>query len=339
MTTALEEAQQELARTPLRWLVTGAAGFIGSALVEALLGLEQEVVALDNFATGKRENLHDALEASGADSRGLQFIEGDVCDLEVCKPACREIDIVLHQAALGSVPRSLEDPYASHDANVNGFLRLALAARDAGVRRVVFASSSSVYGDRIDLPQREHSTGAPLSPYAATKRIDETYAGVLGRCFGQDFIGLRYFNVFGRRQDPNGAYAAVIPKWIARLKSGQPCEVNGDGTQTRDFCYVDNAVQANLLAATAGAQAAGRVFNVGCGDRTSLLELFDTLRRLVAESVPEAGEAQPLHVAARAGDLQNSQADISLIREHLGYQPTHRVAEGLKETVAWFLSD
>ncbi len=240
----------ELREAPQRWLVTGAAGFIGSALVEQLLRLGQEVVGIDNLVTGRRENLDDVRRGVGAEAAArFDFIEADIRDLEACRRAARGVHLCLHQAALGSVPRSVEDPLASHQANVNGFIHVLLAARDAGVRRVVYASSSSVYGDHPALPKVEDAIGAPLSPYAATKRVDEIYAGVWQRAYGLELIGLRYFNVFGRRQDPDGPYAAVIPRWIKRLAAGEPCVIYGDGSQSRDFCYVDNAVQANLLAA------------------------------------------------------------------------------------------
>jgi UDP-N-acetylglucosamine 4-epimerase len=323
----------------LRWLITGAAGFIGSALVEKLLRLGQEVVGLDSFATGRRENLEDVQRAvGGAAASRLDFIEGDIRDLDTCRRAAQGAHVCLHQAALGSVPRSLEDPLSSHQANVDGFMHVLLAAREAGLRRVVFASSSSVYGDHPAMPKVEDQIGQPLSPYAATKRVDEIYAGVWQRAYGLELIGLRYFNVFGRRQDPDGQYAAVIPRWIARLAAGERCVIFGDGSQSRDFCYVDNAVQANILAATTPERSAtGHIYNVGCGDRTTLLELHRLLRERVALRRPAAERAAPEHAAPRAGDVPHSQASIDKARNMLRYEPTHAVAEGLTETVAWFL--
>ncbi len=323
------ELCRELEAAPRRWLVTGVAGFIGSALAEKLLGLGQHVVGLDSFVTGKRANLDDVRSAVGPDAaRRFDFIEGDLRDLEACRRAARGVDVCLHQAALGSVPRSLEDPLSSHQSNVDGFVHLLLAAREAGIRRVVYASSSSVYGDHPALPK----------PYAATKRVDEIYAGVWQRAYGLELVGLRYFNVFGRRQDPDGPYAAVIPRWIARLAAGERCVIFGDGSQSRDFCYVDNAVQANLLAGTAPADTAtGHIYNVGCAGRTSLVELHDMLRDRVAKQRPVAARAEPEHTQPRAGDVPHSQASIDKARKILQYEPTHEIAEGLTETVDWFL--
>jgi UDP-N-acetylglucosamine 4-epimerase len=329
-----------LPSSPRRWLVTGAAGFIGSNLVEALLALGQEVVGLDDLSTGHRANLDDVAARVGpAAAARLRFLEGDVADPAACAAACAGVEFVLHQAALGSVPRSLAAPLASHRANVDGFLALALAARDAGVRRFVYASSSSVYGDHPALPKREDAIGRPLSPYAATKRIDELYAGVVERCYGLPTIGLRYFNVYGRRQDPAGAYAAVIPRWIARLARGEACEIFGDGSQSRDFTYVDDAIQANLLAATApGDGVTDAVYNVGAGARTTLRELHDRLRGEVARHRPAAAALAPVHLAARPGDVPHSLADVGKIASALGYAPTHAVADGLPATVDWFLA-
>ncbi|RMH36854.1 MAG: SDR family oxidoreductase [Deltaproteobacteria bacterium] len=341
MTTAPTPAdariRDALAAHPRRWLVTGAAGFIGSHLAERLLALGQHVVGTDNFATGHRDNVDAVREAAGAAADRYDFREADVRDPDACRAMCDGVDIVLHQAALGSVPRSVEDPVATHEANVDGFLHLLIAARDAGVERFVYASSSAVYGDEPALPKVEDRIGAPLSPYAATKRFDELYAAVFQSLYGIECIGLRYFNVFGPRQDPNGPYAAVIPRWIARLAAGQPCEVYGDGSQTRDFCHVDNAVQANLLAALAPADATGRVYNVACGERTSLLELFAALRDAVAEVRADVRAAEPVFADPRPGDIPHSLADISLARERLGYEPAVRVRDGLAATARWFL--
>jgi UDP-N-acetylglucosamine 4-epimerase len=333
---------QELCRTleaePRRWLVTGAAGFIGSALVEKLLALGQHVVGLDSFITGHRHNLDDVRAVVGDQAmRRFQLVEGDIRDLETCRRAMGEVDLVLHQAALGSVPRSIEDPIASHQCNVDGTVNVFCAAHGAGVRRVVYASSSSVYGDHPGLPKIEDAIGRPLSPYAATKRIDEVYADVWQRSFGLEVVGLRYFNVYGRRQDPQGPYAAVIPRWIAALAAGAPCVIFGDGSQSRDFCYVDNAVQANLLAATGPASATAEVYNVGLEGRTDLVQLFRMLRDRVAAFHPHAAATEPEFAAPRPGDVQHSQASVDKIRQQLGYQPTHGIEQGLTETVAWFV--
>lgn len=318
-----------------RWLVTGAAGFIGSHLVEQLLKAGQRVVGLDNFITGKQANLDDAVAKAGqgAASR-FTFIKGDITSLETCHQACAGVDFVLHQAALGSVPRSLADPLASHRNNVDGFINMLVAARDAKVKRFVYASSSSVYGDDPTLPKVESRTGRLLSPYAATKHVNEMYASVFQKSYGLETVGLRYFNVFGPRQDPNGPYAAVIPKWMALLFSGQPCELNGDGTTSRDFCFVLNAVQANLRGALAqGSDVSDTVYNVAVGDKTSLTQLYGFIRERVAKTRPEIRDLPPKHQPFRAGDIKDSQADISRARERLGYSPTHTVAQGLELTV------
>jgi UDP-N-acetylglucosamine 4-epimerase len=336
--TRYAEVCAELVATPRRWLVTGAAGFIGSALVEQLLSLGQHVLGFDNFATGKRENLADVRAAVGAQAAlRFDFIEGDLCDLDACRQAVRGMDVVLHQAALGSVPRSIENPIASHLSNVDGFLDILVAAHEMGVKRVVYASSSSVYGDHPALPKVEDVIGAPLSPYAATKRIDEVYAGVWQRTYGLEMVGLRYFNVYGRRQDPDGPYAAVIPRWIARLAAGKRCVIFGDGSSSRDFCYVDNAVQANILAGVAPASATGEVYNVGCAGRTDLVELHRLLRERVALRRPAAAALEPEHAAPRPGDVVHSQASIDKARDLLGYAPTHEIAAGLDATVPWFV--
>lgn len=336
--TRYEEVCGALSARPRRWLVTGAAGFIGSALVEKLLALGQQVVGLDSFITGHQRNLDDVRAVVGDEAaRRFHFIEGDIRDLETCRRALGEVDLVLHQAALGSVPRSIEDPIASHQANVDGFVNLLRAAHGAGVARLVYASSSSVYGDHPGLPKVEDAIGQPLSPYAATKRIDEIYGAVWQRSFGLEVIGLRYFNVYGRRQDPDGPYAAVIPRWIAALAAGNPCVIFGDGSQSRDFCYVDNAVQANILAAAAPADASGEVYNVGLEGRVDLVQLFRMLRDRVAAFRPHAATAEPEFAPPRPGDVRHSQASIAKIRQRLGYVATHGIEQGLTETVAWFL--
>lgn len=330
-------ARQELAAFPRTWLVTGAAGFIGSSLVEALLQLGHRVVGLDNFATGHQANVDDVLSRVGDARSRFGFIEGDIRDSRACAAACAGVDFVLHQAALGSVPRSIKDPVTSTHVNVDGFLNVLVAARDAGARRVVYASSSSVYGDRRELPQRESNTGRPLSPYAATKATNELFADVFQRSYGLEVVGLRYFNVFGRRQDPNGPYAAVIPRWVHALLAGEPCHIFGDGETSRDFCYVDNAVQANLLAAAAAPpDATSAAYNIACGEATTLNTLFCLIRDGLARYRPAVADAQPVYQDFRPGDVPRSLADIGAARASLGYEPTHRIAEGLAETLAWY---
>ncbi len=335
-----DAACSELVNEPKRWLVTGVAGFIGSALLERLLDLGQTVVGLDNFATGHQRNLDDVLAIHPDARLQFQFIEGDIRDLATCRAAAADCDYVLHQAALGSVPRSIKDPLASHAANVDGFLNVAVAAREVGVRRVVYASSSSVYGDHPALPKTEDRIGRALSPYAVTKRVDELYAQVFADTYDQSLVGLRYFNVFGRRQDPDGPYAAVIPRWIDALIAGRPCVIFGDGSNSRDFCYIDNVVQANLLAAVTPATKAhpvGGVFNVGCNGKTDLLQLYALIRDALAKDFPEVAKAEPTHEAPRAGDVAHSQASIEKIEAALGYRWTHDIADGMAETVAWFV--
>lgn len=334
------QVRREIAAHCSTWLVTGVAGFIGSHLLEQLLLLGQRVVGLDNFSTGYRANLEDVRARIPAPSwRGFQFVEGDVADLATCTRACQGVEVVLHQAALGSVPRSVLDPITTHRANADGFLNLLVAARDAGVRRFVYASSSSVYGDEPTLPKAESRIGRPLSPYAVSKLVDELYADVFARQYGFSSIGLRYFNVFGRRQDPDGAYAAVIPAWIAALLAGQAVYVNGDGETTRDFAHVDNAVQANLLAACAPDDAAsGNVYNVACGERITLNELFIHLRSALSAHRQELAGAEPVYREFRAGDIRHSLANIGKARDRLGYEPAMRVKDGLAEAIAWYVA-
>ena len=319
------------------WLVTGAAGFIGSNLVEALLGLGQHVVGLDNFATGHRRNLHEVEKLVGPETWSrFRFIEGDIREIDDCRTACAGVRHVLHQAALGSVPRSIEDPLATHAANATGFINMLVAARDAGVASFTYAASSSTYGDEPSLPKVEDRIGHALSPYAATKLFDEIYAEVFARCYGFKSIGLRYFNVFGRRQDPEGAYAAVIPQWIATMIRGESVYINGDGETTRDFCHVANAVQANLLAALATDEHRDLVYNVAVGQRTSLNQLFEGLvRQLSAENVRYDKAA--IHREFRAGDVRHSLADINRAATHLDYAPTHTLIQGLGEAMPWYL--
>ena len=322
----------------LAWLVTGSAGFIGSQLVEQLLRLGQQVVGLDNFATGHRANLEEVERAVGPQAwRGHRFIEASIVDPAACREACRGVDIVLHQAALGSVPRSIADPVPTHQTNVTGFVNMLVAARDAKAHRFVYASSSSIYGDDATLPKVEGITGEPLSPYAASKQANEMYADVFARCYGMQTVGLRYFNVFGPRQDPEGAYAAVIPRWIRAILTGEPVEVNGDGETSRDFCYIANVVQANLLAAlTEEPRALNKVYNIAVGENTSLNRLLEILRTLLAAQ-GHAAQFKPVYRPFRAGDVRHSLADISLAREGLGYAPTHTLASGLREALPWYV--
>jgi UDP-N-acetylglucosamine 4-epimerase len=341
MAAAFDALRTQLRAGPRTWLVTGAAGFIGSNLVEALLQLDQRVIGLDNFATGHHRNLAQ-VQVSVGQERWVRFsfVDGDICDLATCHTVCRGVDYVLHQAALGSVPRSLEDPLATHAANNTGFLNMLVAARDARVKRFVYAASSSTYGDHPGLPKVEDVIGKPLSPYAVTKLVNELYADVFGRCYGMESIGLRYFNIFGRRQDPNGAYAAVVPKWVASMIHNEPVYINGDGETSRDFCYIDNVIQANLLAATSQhAEAANQVYNVAVGDRTTLNQLFESIRALLAPRYPHLANFKPVYRDFRAGDVRHSLADISKARTRLGYEPTHRIDKGLTEAMDWYVHD
>jgi len=335
--TRFDEVCEELVNEPRRWLVTGVAGFIGSALLEKLLDLGQTVVGVDSFITGHKKNIDDVLSINPDERLQFQFIEGDLRDPEVAARACKDVDIILHQAALGSVPRSVKDPLATHQHNVDAFLNVLWAAKESGAKRVVYASSSSVYGDHPGLPKYEDRIGKPLSPYAVTKRVDEIYAQVFQDSYAMQLIGLRYFNVFGRRQDPNGVYAAVIPRWIAALLDKRPVVIFGDGSNSRDFCYVDNIVQANLLAGTApDPDVTGTVYNCGCNGRTDLKELFKMIRDDLAKDVPELADVEPVFEAPRAGDIAHSQAAIDKISAALGYVPTHQIADGMTETVNWF---
>ena len=335
---AMSAIVTQLRARPLRWLVTGSAGFIGSHLVEALLRLGQEVVSVDNFETGHRNNLEEVHRAVGDGPwRRHEFLQADIVDPDACRRACRAVDIVLHQAALGSVPRSISDPLRTHAANATGFLNMLVAARDAGAGRFVYAASSSTYGDSPELPKVEDRIGRPLSPYAVTKYVDEIYADVFARCYGTAAIGLRYFNVFGARQDPEGAYAAVIPRWVEAMLAGRPIVIYGDGATTRDFCYVANVVQANLLAATRSDPAAlGEVYNIAVGGRTSLNALFATLSGLVGERHPGLVVPEPVYEGFRPGDVRHSQADIGKARRLLGYDPTYELGSGLREALPWY---
>lgn len=323
-----------------RWLVTGAAGFIGSHLVESLLLAGCRVTGLDNLSTGHLHNLETVRKNCGEEAwKRFRWLQGDVTKQRDCQAGCAEADVVLHQAALGSVPRSILHPEATNAANVGGFVNMLTAARDAGIRRVVYASSSSVYGDSPILPKREEHTGNPLSPYALSKWVNEEYAAVFSRCYDMQCVGLRYFNVFGPRQDPNGAYAAVIPVWFAALTRGEPLQINGDGETSRDFCYVANVVQANVRAAlTTNPSAVNRAFNVACGERTTLKQLASGIATAISRVRPDLAREPQLHFRDfRAGDIQHSLADISAATEHLGYKPTHRISEGLELTARFFV--
>ncbi len=324
---------EQLKKQPKTWLVTGGAGFIGSHLVSKLLQLGQRTLVLDNFATGHKKNIEQVLAEVGDDKKSLlSLIEGDIRDFQTCLDAVQGVDVVLHQAALGSVPRSIKDPLTTHAVNVDGFIHMLRAAQESGVRRFVYASSSSVYGDSPLLPKKEHHIGELLSPYAVTKRTNELYAKVFHHTYAMQTIGLRYFNVFGPRQDPNGAYAAVIPRWVSLLLAQTPAVINGDGLTTRDFCFVDNVVQANLLAAcTENTAAFGQVFNIAVGEQISLNELYAEIARLL-----DRQEVQPQYGDPRHGDIRHSLADISPARNLIGYAPTHRVFEGLGLAMTWY---
>ena len=319
------------------WLVTGAAGFIGSNLLEVLLRAGQEVVGLDNFSTGHRRNLEELERILPADQwANFRMVEGDIRDRETCASVVKGVDYVLHQAALGSVPRSIDDPLTSHDANVSGFLNMLDAARQANVQRFIYAASSSTYGDSPELPKREERIGQPLSPYAVTKLVNELYAAVYARAYGLKATGLRYFNVFGPRQDPNGAYAAVIPKWVRAMIGDQPVTINGDGLTTRDFCYVSNAVQANIRAALAPDEAQGEVYNVAVGGRTSLLDLFAMIRDGLSQHQVHYSR-EPVLGPFRRGDVRDSQASIEKAERLLGYAPTHDVERGLSDALPLYI--
>lgn len=332
--------KEKLSKTSHRWLVTGAAGFIGSHLVETLLSLNQRVIGLDNFSTGHRHNLTQVKKhLSESQWQQFSFIEGDIRDIETCRNSVSEIDYVLHQAALGSVPRSIENPIATNESNVDGFLNMLISSSKANVKRFVYAASSSTYGDHLDLPKVEDKIGKPLSPYAVTKYVNELYADVFSRTYGIECIGLRYFNVFGPRQDPQGAYAAVIPKWFEAMLSLSPCYINGDGETSRDFSYIANTVQANILAATTtNEKAVNQVFNVAFGARTTLNELHAFIRSLVQEKIPKTSINLPVYRDYRDGDVRHSLANITKATSRLDYVPSHGVKQGLIETADWFFS-
>jgi UDP-N-acetylglucosamine 4-epimerase len=336
MSTRYQEVIANLRAQPRRWLVTGCAGFIGSNILETLLLMGQKVVGLDNFSTGHQYNLDEVKKTVSADQWArFTLVTGDIRDLEICRKVVQDVDYVLHQAALGSVPRSLQDPLTTNDVNINGFLNMLVAARDAEVQSFVYAASSSTYGDEEALPKVEERIGRPLSPYAVTKYVNELYADVFARSYGFGSIGLRYFNVFGKRQDPNGAYAAVIPKWVAAMIRGEDVVVNGDGETSRDFCFVENAVQANILAALAQPEGVNQVYNVAVNARTSLNELFQYLAKALGNNGIEY-DKQPVYSDFRAGDVRHSQADISKAKKLLGYEPMHNIVQGIEVSMPWY---
>ena len=342
--TRYEQLQEHLKDNQSTWLVTGVAGFIGSNLLEKLLILNQKVVGLDSFDTGYQHNvdqaIQDANDITGKDlSNNFKFINGDIKKLSDCKLACDGVDYVLHQAALGSVPRSIEDPIATNEANINGFVNMLVASRDAKVKRFVYAASSSSYGDNPDLPKVEHMTGNPLSPYAVTKIVNELYANVFAKNYDFKTIGLRYFNIFGKRQDPDGAYAAVIPKWVAAILNKEDVYINGDGETSRDFCYIDNTVQMNLLAATTdNEEATNQVYNVALNDRTSLTKLHQMIEERLIERVEGLEKKKPIYREFRSGDVRHSQASIDKAQKLLDYQPKYRISEGMTDAIDWYVN-
>lgn len=338
-TNVYDQLKKRLTASPATWLITGVAGFIGSNLLEHLLKLDQRIVGLDNFATGYQHNL-DEVQASVTTEQWsrFSFIKGDICNLADCHHACANVDYVLHQAALGSVPRSIENPLGTSATNITGFLNMLVAGRDAKVKRFVYAASSSTYGDHPALPKVEANIGKPLSPYAVTKYVNELYADVFAKTYGFKTIGLRYFNVFGQRQNPNGAYAAVIPKWTASLLVGDPVLINGDGETSRDFCFIENAVQANLLAATVETpEAINEVYNVAVGDQTTLNQLYSYLVGCLSAEFPAVRNAAPVYRDFRSGDVRHSLADISKAERLLGYAPAYRIEVGLQKATAWYV--
>jgi len=333
------QLREHLRSAPRVWVVTGVAGFIGSNLLQELLALGQTVVGVDNYSTGHRANLDDVLGKPLESPANFRMVEGDIRDLETCRTACEGADYVLHHAALGSVPWSMDDPLRTNAVNVDGFVNMLVAAKDAGIKRFVYASSSAVYGDVPDYPQTEERLGRPLSPYAASKTTNETYAVAFQMSYGLQSIGLRYFNVFGRRQDPAGAYAAVIPRWIASLLRGERCRIFGDGETTRDFCYVSNVIQANLLAATVDdVNATGRAYNIACAESVTLNHLFEMMRNRLALIDPDFSLAIPQYDAFRPGDIRFSCASIEKARQMLSFAPTHSVAQGLEEAMDWYVA-
>lgn len=338
--SSFDAIREKMKKNPSTWLITGVAGFIGSNLLQTLLELGQKVVGLDNFLTGYKKNLDMAMDLAGSDAASrFRFIEGDIRNVETCRDACQGVDHVLHEAALGSVPRSIDDPLLSNGCNIDGFLNMLLAARDAKCASFVYAASSSTYGDSPELPKVEDRIGKPLSPYAVTKYVDELYADVFAKCYDFATIGLRYFNVFGQRQDPCGAYAAVIPQWYAALLKGETVYINGDGETSRDFCYIDNVVQANILASFAVGDARNKIYNVAFGERTTLNELFDLIKSEVIRHKPDASGAVPTYRDFRAGDVRHSLADISRAKNLLGYAPQYDPRQGLRLAGDWYAAN
>ena len=337
--SAYEEVKTQLRAAPKVWLISGVAGFIGSNLLEALLKLEQNVVGLDNFSTGHHHNLEEVKGlVSDEQWDRFNFIEGDIREYATCERALKGVDYVLHQAALGSVPRSIADPLMTNSANITGFLNMLQSAKDAGVKSFTYAASSSTYGDHPDLPKVEANIGNPLSPYAVTKYVNELYAGVYARTYGFKTIGLRYFNVFGQRQDPQGAYAAVIPKWTAAMIAGENVYINGDGETSRDFCFIENTVQMNILAATAPDEAKSEVYNVAVGDRTSLNELYGAIKSALEENAIVVVK-DPIYRDFRAGDVRHSQADLTKAKTRLGYEPEFHIIDGITKAMPWYVAD
>lgn len=337
--TKYDDVKAQLVAAPKTWLVTGVAGFIGSNLLETLLKLNQQVVGLDNFATGHQHNLDEVKSLVSKEQWArFRFIQGDIRQLDDCQAACAYVDYVLHQAALGSVPRSINDPITTNAVNIDGFLNMLVAARDAKVKSFTYAASSSTYGDHPALPKVEENIGNPLSPYAVTKYINELYADVFAKTYSFNCIGLRYFNVFGKRQDPNGAYAAVIPKWTAAMIQGDTVFINGDGETSRDFCYIANTVQMNLLAATANETSKNQVYNCAVGDRTTLNDLYQAIKNALEHLQVKVSPAQAEYRDFRAGDVRHSQADVSKARKLLDYEPSHRIGQGIDEAMSWYKS-
>jgi UDP-N-acetylglucosamine 4-epimerase len=336
-----EKVKEQLLKEPKTWLVTGVAGFIGSNLAETLLKLNQKVISLDNFATGHRYNLdHIKSSVTAAQWENFTFVEGDITNYDTCKSITKDVDIVLNQAALGSVPRSIDNPVVSNASNVTGFLNMLTASKDNGVKRFVYASSSSVYGDSQELPKVEERTGNLLSPYAVTKYVNELYMGVFHKCYGFESIGLRYFNVFGKRQDPNGAYAAVMPKWIGQILNGEDLYINGDGETSRDFTYIDNVVQANIMAGvTSNPNAFGKAYNTAAGGRETLNNLYKAIVNGLKITLPSLDIKEPIYRDFRAGDIRHSNANIDSAKELLGYEPTHTLEQGLVESIQWYIND
>jgi len=337
--TTFEQLLETFKTSQKTWLITGNAGFIGSNLTEFLLQHNQKVVGLDNFSTGYQHNIDDVLASVGeANAKNFTFIEGDIADIDTCTKACKGVDIVLHQAALGSVPRSIDDPITSNRSNITGFLNMLTAAKDAGIKRFVYASSSSVYGDSKELPKVEERVGNVLSPYAAMKKTNEIYANVFQRTYGMETLGLRYFNVFGRRQDPNGAYAAVIPKWVGSLLEGEDVYINGDGETSRDFTYIDNVIQMNLLAgSTENPEAFGEAYNVAVGGRNTLNELYTLINKELKKHIDTFTTKKAIYRDFRAGDIRHSNADISKAKTTVGYIPTHDIYQGMEEAIEWYI--